>query len=76
MLNLSIRARMRVLEGGFADVAVAAVAAATGGERAGMDGEAVGCSLWIGFLRERREGGKGHNINFRGTAWMRAILGV
>lgn len=61
-----------MLEGGFADVvAFAAVAAAAGGG-GGMDGEAVGYSSWIGFLRERREGGKGHDIIFGGTAWMRA----
>lgn len=66
-----------MLEGGFADVVAVAVAfAATGGEGAGMDGEAVGYSLCIGFLRERREGGKGHDINFGGIAWMRATLGV
>lgn len=65
-----------MLEGGFADVVAVVVAfAVAGGEGGGMDGEAVGYSLQIGFLRERREGGKGHNINFGGTAWMRATLG-
>lgn len=61
-----------MLEGGFADVVAFA---ATGGGGGGMDGEAVGYSLWIGTLRERREGRKGHNINLGGTAWMRATLG-
>lgn len=61
-----------MLEGGFADVVAFA---ATGGEGGGLDGEAVGYSLCIGFLRERREGRKVHDINFGGTAWMRATLG-
>lgn len=60
---------MRVLEGGFADVVAFAVA---GG---GLDGEAVGYILCIGFLRERRDGRKGYNINFEETTWMRATWG-